>query len=702
MKRAFKWVGIGVVLAMLAALVWEPLSVRTQPPPPDHSYDSQIVRDSFGVPHIKGKTDADAAYGLAYAHAEDDFATLQEVIAMTRGRSAAMTGKAGAAIDYVRALLGSRETAEAAMPAMPATVRAVIDGYAAGLNHYADKHPSEVRLRKLFPVNAVDVTTGFVLRSPFFFGLDGVIKDLNDGKTPSADTVAPMTPVGRDPSMNGSNAFALAPKKMADGKTWLISNAHQPYEGGVAWYEAIVHSDEGLDMAGATFPGSPFILLGHNRNLGWTNTVNQPDLIDVYKLKTSADGASYQFDGKWLPLESKRIWIGIKLGPFTLPYTKTVYRSHLGPVIRNANGSFLIRYGGMGQGRMMEQYFRIQKAQNYDQWIAAMKLRGIVATNFIYADKSGRIAYFYNALFPKRKPGFDYTKVLAGDTSANQWTEIVPWEATPMVVGPQSGFVTNENNHPFLAAGAGSELDRRAFSPLLGLERRETNRIHRAIELLSADPALTPEELLRIKFDTGYSRKSHAGRWIAKLLAVDVSKEPDLLAAQKLLAQWDFNSDANAPADTLGEAMMHLANSDNYHGRPLREPRGALREAVDRLMKCCGRIDPPLGQVQRLIHGTVDIPANGGTDTLRAATGWEPMEDGRMRVYHGDSFIMLINWDKAGKVFSQSIQPYGSAPTRPASPHYTDQMKLFEAHKFKPVHFEWGDALKYGGHPYRP
>ena len=701
--RKLLWVLLALVVLIAAGgLIWEPLLANRQAAPAARKYNVEIVRDGFGVPHINGTTDADVAYGLAYAHSEDDFGVLQEVVAMTRGRAGAMMGKDGAPIDYVEQLLGVRETINRDYDRIPADVRAVMDAYAAGLNHYADKHASEVRLSKLFPVSGRDIAAGFVLRSPFFYGLDGVIKKLNDNEVPKNVPVADLTPAGREPSMNGSNAFAVAPKRMADGKTWLISNSHQPYEGSVAWYEAVVHSGEGLDMAGALFPGSPFVLLGHNRNLGWTNTVNQPDLIDVYKLVTNADKTQYRMDGKWKPLRQKRIWLPVKFGPFALPVPKTVYRSEHGPVIVNKNGAFAIRYAGMDDVKLLEQYFRIQKAQDYDGWIAAMSTRGIPATNFIYADKTGKIGFFYNAVFPNRKPGFDYTKILPGDVSATLTQGVLPWSATPMIVDPASGFVTNANNTPFMAAGKGSELDTANFSPSLGIEARMTNRIVRALELLEADTSLTPEELLAIKFDTTYSRNSFAGRWIAKVLAADVKSEPELQAAQNLLKSWDFNSDGKGRADALGEAMMHMANGDAYHGRPLPDAKTKLREVVDALMKGFGRIDPPLGTVQRLIRGKINLPANGGTDTLRAATVWEPQDSGQMRVRHGDSFIMLTSWDKAGKVWSQSIQPYGSATNRPASPHYTDQMQLFLDRKFKPVHFEWADAVKNAKRRYRP
>jgi acyl-homoserine-lactone acylase len=702
LKRGAVLIAAVLIISAIGLSIWEPLGASSAAAPAKRNYDVQIVRDGFGVPHINGKTDADAAYGLAYAHSEDDFSTLQEVAAMTRGRAGALLGSDGAGIDYVAHLLGVRKTMDQHYQTIPADVRAVLDGYAAGMNHYAAKHPSEVRLNKLFPVNGQDIAAGFVLRSPFFYGLDSTIKKLNDGKAPNSNPVEQLTPAGRDPSMNGSNAFALTPKRMADGKTWLISNAHQPYEGSVAWYEAVLHSDEGLDMAGALFPGSPFVLLGHNRNLGWTNTVNQPDLVDVYKLVLNTDGTQYRLDGKWLPLEKKRVWLPVKFGPLVLPIPKMAYRSVHGPVIQNDQGAFAFSYAGMNNVKMLEQYFRIQKAQDYDQWTAAMQLRGIPATNFIYADKTGRIGYFYNAAFPVRNPGYDYTKVLPGDTRANMWAGTLPWDATPMIVNPASGFVTNENNTPFMAAGPGSELDKAKFPQSMGIEARKTNRVFRALELLTADTSITPEELLTIKNDTAYSKASFAAPWMEKLLAVNVKDEPDLQAAQDLLRQWDWNSDGKGRADTIGESMMHMANRANYHGDPLPDAKEKLREVVDALMKGFGRIDPPLSDVQRLIRGKTNLPAYGGTDTLRAATVWEPQDNGQMRVKHGDSFIMLINWDAQGKVSSQSVQPYGAATSRENSPHYTDQMKLFIAGKYKSVHFEWANAVKQGRKVYRP
>src|SRR5690606_41672604 len=188
--------------------------------------------------------------------------TLQEVLAMTRGRTGALLGADGAKIDYVAALLGVREASARDWQRLPDDVKRLFTAYAAGLNHCADKHPDEVRLSGLFPVTGGDVVAGFVLRSPFFFGLDSVLGQLTEGQPlgreggPAIDVTGKIvprsdTPLGREPGSNGSNAMAVAPSRSTDGATRLVSNSHQPWTGGVAWYELVVNSEEGMDFAGA-------------------------------------------------------------------------------------------------------------------------------------------------------------------------------------------------------------------------------------------------------------------------------------------------------------------------------------------------------------------------------------------------------------------------------------------------------------------
>lgn len=746
MRRWFKRIGFSLlallVITAIGLAVWEPLTASAPAAPTYTPTDVRIARDGFGVPHIFGETDADVAYGVAYAHAEDDFATLQEVLAMTRGRLGAMTGADGAKVDFAAAVIDGRGTTDRHYASLPADVKLLFTAYAAGLNRYADKHPDEVRLSHLFPVTPQDVVAGFVIRSPFFFGLDGTLGNLVEGKPLNREGGPPITgltspnaapfpraqaePVealsqgqrqltssyfnntllGGGEQQNGSNGFAIAPSRTTDGATWLISNSHQPWRGGVAWYELVVHSNQGWDFAGANFPGSPYPFLGHNRNLGWTNTVNRPDLTDVYRLTLNDSGTRYRFDGQWRPLESRRIWLRVKYGPFVIPVPRTVYRSVHGPVIINDRGAFAIRYAGADQINMVTQYYRIQKAQSFDEWRSAMSAQGVPATNFIYADKAGNIGLFYNAMIPDRPAGYNWRGILPGDTSRDLWTRTLAFDRLPQLVNPGSGYVINANNTPFTAAGPDDELNPAAFDPRMGVELDETNRSQRAIALFEAAGPLDEAGIRRIKYDTAYERSGYAGDFMRRLLALR-PHDRRVDQARHILSRWDWSLDGRGEGDALALMVLRPANREHYLRTGVEpDAEAILTEAATHLLTHFHTLDPPLGDVLRLRQGEgasrVDLPLDGGNDTLRASTLWDVDDDGRFSVRHGDSFIMFVRWDRDGTVHSESIQPFGSATTRPASPHHTDQARLFVQHRLKPVLFDRAAFLATRPHFYRP
>jgi acyl-homoserine-lactone acylase len=740
MVKALKRIGIGLValLVIVAAglILWEPLTARAPEAVAYTPTDIRIARDNYGVPHIFGRTDADVAYGVGYAHAEDDFSTLQEVLAMTRGRLGAMTGADGAKTDFAAYVIDGRGTVDRHYDALPADVKQLFTAYAAGLNRYAERHPDEVRLPGLFPVTSEDVVAGFVVRSPFFFGLDSVLGALVEGKPLNREGGPMMAGArastaragkartalrqaqgerdlglsgslfGNSDGQNGSNAFAVAPSRSSDGSTWLVSNAHQPWRGGVAWYEMVVHSDEGWDFAGATFPGSPYAFLGHNKDLGWTNTVNRPDLIDVYRLTLDDSGTRYRYDGQWRTLEQRRVWLRVKWGPFVLPVPRTIYRSVHGPVIKNGDGAFAIRYAGIDRLDMVTQYYRIQKARTFDEWRGAMAGQGVPATNFVYADRAGNIGLFYNALFPDRAAGFDWRGILPGDTSRALWRRELAFDRVPSLINPASGYVMNANNTPFTAAGPGDELNPQAFDPRLGVELDETNRSLRAIALFEAAGPIDEATLKAIKYDTGYERGGYAGEFIRQIAALPTGTR-DVREAQRLLAAWDWKLDGRGEGDALALMILRPANRIHYLRTGERaDALGILGDAMTHLNRHFGTLDPPLGTVLRLRQGEgasrVDLPLDGGNDTLRASTLWDADEDGRLSVRHGDSFLMFVNWDRAGRVQSESIQPFGAATTRPGSRHHTDQAALFVRHQLKPVLFDRAEFLATNPRFYRP
>jgi acyl-homoserine-lactone acylase len=730
-----KWVKGGaialaavVVLAFAVLATWEPFLANAANPSSDRTYSAEVIRDKFGVPHIYGETDADTAFGVAIAHAEDDFFTLQDVVAMSRGRYGAIAGEDGAKVDYVYHLIDARGTAEANYPKLPQDTRALFEAYAAGLNHYAAAHPEELKLANLFPVNGMDVAAGFALRQPFFFGLDSVIgplvagEDLRrehgpdipgfprpplPGAEPAPEAAAEpkqartlVLPLGEDAEHLGSNAFAVSPEK-SGGPTTLISNSHQPLRGGVAWYELVVESGEGWHFAGANFPGSPFPFLGHNEHLGWTNTVNTPDMIDIYQLELDEAGTRYRLDGEWRDLESSWVTLPVKMGPVVLPIRREVLRSVHGPVIRNDKGAFAVRYGGIGELQQLDAYYRINKATTFAEWEAQIARLAIPSTNFIYADKTGTIAYVYNAAIPDRPEGVkaDWRNILPGDRSDLIWDGAVSYAELPKLVNPASGWIYNSNNEPFTAAGAGSDLSPDDFSPVLGIERKQTNRSWRAYKLLSEASVLDRATLEAIKYDTGYERTGYVARLFDELEAMEFQGSPTRDAtflsrkARDLLLTWDFTADNNGAADALALLMIRDFMSADYSNKPFPDVAEKLQAAAGHLNTHFGRLDPPMADLLRLRQGGLDLPLDGGSDTLRASTTWDVDDDGRLSLKHGDSFIQWVEWLPGKRVSSRSIQPFGAATTRPQSPHYNDQMQLFVDHKLKPVWFWRVDVL---------
>ncbi|MEL6877083.1 MAG: penicillin acylase family protein, partial [Pseudomonadota bacterium] len=290
-----------------------------------------------------------------------------------------------------------------------------------------------------------------------------------------------------------------------------------------------------------------------------------------------------------------------------------------------------------------------------------------------------------------------------GNRSELIWEGTVDYEELPKLINPASGWLYNANNEPYTAAGPGSDLSPDDFSPVLGVERKQTNRSRRAWKLLSEANLLDRANLERIKYDTVYEREGYVGQLWDGLEALDLGiptmKEgPSLHKARDLLLEWDFTADNEGPADALALLIIRDFMSAEYQNKNEQpDVREHLEKATNHLMEHFGRLDPPMSDLLRLRQGDVDLPLDGGSDTLRASTTWRVDDDGRLSLVHGDSFIQWVEWpsgENAGeRVSSRSIQPFGSAITRPDSPHHTDQMQLFVDYKLKPVNFWREDAV---------
>jgi len=625
-----------------------------------------ILRDTFGVPHIFGKSDADAAFGLAYANAEDDWPTIQLVLAASRGRLGLLQLSTQAlANDYYANLIQVREQVEQEWPRAGADFRAVLEGYAEGLNLYAALHPGEADAR-LLPVTGRDIAAGFEHKLPYLVGVPDVLGKLN-GKEAlhRGDSIELGDGGGR-----GSNAHALAPSRSTDGVTRLNVNSHQPWEGPVAWYEAQVVSEEGWNMTGGTFPGAPMILHGHNEHLGWAHTVNRPHLIDEYELEMTG-ATAYRHAGQSRALEQGDAVLELDLGLFTLPIHKATYRSVQGPVLKTSHGFYAIRWAGMGLGlRAAEQWFRMNKAKNFAEWKSAMRMQGLPMFNVVYADEAGNIDYVYNALLPRRSTAG--TAILAGDDPQAVWSAYLPYDQLPQVENPPAGFVQNCNTTPFRATLGEGNPNPELYPANMGVERELNNRGLRSLALFGGSDKLSAAQFEAAKFDRTFARDSSMFvDTLGPLFTQLQPATPQERAGIELLRGWD----GVASPESAAAALAILSAK-----RP-GDPQRGFREGLAFLQRGFGRIDPPLGEVQRLRRGKVDLPLGGAPDVLAAT---HTRIDGSHLVgQQGDSYILLVDFAKDG-VHSRSIQPYG-ASNREGSAHYADQAPLFVRQQLKPA-----------------
>jgi acyl-homoserine-lactone acylase len=679
--------------------------------PPPGTYEVRILRDTWGVPHVFGTTDASTAYGFGFAHAEDDYATIEEALLQSRGIAAAKFGKEAAPIDYLVRLMRVREIVAAEFDRqLSPEVRAVCQGYADGVNHWAALHPARVA-RGVLPFTAHDVVAGFYFKSPFFFGVDHAVKSLlgrtRPGEVSRREPLAAISATRRWLTGEvpvGSNTFALSPRRSADGSTMLNINAHQPWDGVVAWYEAHLVSDEGWDIVGGTFPGAPVILVGHNRHLGWAHTVNKPDLVDIYVLDVNPDNPrQYRFDGTWRDFETDTTRITVKLwGPFSWTVARETLWCVHGPAVRTDHGVYAIRYAGIGDIRQVEQWYRMGKATDYDSWLAACEMQGFASFNIAYADATGTIAYFYNARWPKRHPGYDWRQLLPGDTSETLWTEYEGFDAVPRVVNPDCGYLFNCNNTPFECTAPGENPRPEDFSPTFGIEKHMTNRALRARELFAADDAITRDEFVAYKNDLYYASDSEIARKVRDLLDTAPPAEPLVEEALEVIAGWDLGTQA----DNRATAMALLAVRPNPDGDAaagsVADMLANIRSWAPILKRHHGRLDPCWADVCRLERGPVDLGLSGGPDALRAIYCMF-LRDGRLFGFDrghlpgkgGDCYILMPCWGPDGRLTSRSIHQYGAAATVPGSPHYADQAPLFARLEMKPV---WMDEAEIRAH----
>ena len=661
-----------------------------------------ILRDQWGVPHVYGTTDSDAAYSLAYAHAQDDFKTIKEALLKARGTYESVYGPGkdniNAIMDYVVSLLKIWDSINEKYhnELSPETID-LCEGYANGLNAYIEDH--HLIEDDIYPISGKDIIAGTMHKTPFFFQLPLFLGDLYF-KKPSE--IPPYYKRSDEiEKIKGSNVYALSPKITDKGNTILGINSHQPFEGELAWYEAHINSKEGWNMIGGLFPGAPVVLVGHNENLGWGHTVNRPDILDIYELEVNPDDENqYKFNGKWEDFESFEVIIKIKtIGKLKHKHKQMAYWSKHGPVIKGVNATYAVRYSNMNNLLAIEQWYKMNKANNFKDWKNAIETLSVPMFNTGYADKEGNIYYVYGAKTPKRNTKYDWQKVLPGNTSETLWSEYELFESLPQVLNPESGFIQNCNSTPFQTTIGPENPSSENFNSNYGIETHMTNRALRAIETIGKDKKISYDEFINYKFDLNYSDNSIMAFLVKRAISIlneNNKSEFDIDLKKQIintLTKWNLSTERSNIYATLPIIAFNplLDNSEDEIYDDLIIKR--LIYASEYLLKHYNKIDVKWGDVNRIIRGDLNLPLDGGPDIARAIY-YKEYKNGQKKAISGDCYILIANWNKNGKVSSQSIHQYGSSTSNYSSKHFNDQVDMFSNNKLKDTSIYLDDLIK--------
>ena len=439
------------------------------------------------MPHIYGPTDASCVFGYAYAQAEDNFWQIEDSYIRSLGRASEIYGERTLGDDRLVRALEIPKLSKAEYERATPKMRQIVDAFAAGINYYLAHNP-QVKPRLL---------THFEPWYIYAFGRFGLYHQFiyrQTGLKPEEAGVA---------ESQGSNMWAVTPAKSSDGHALLLINPHQPFFGVGQWYEGHLHSGEGWDLSGASFFGSAFPTLGHNEALGWSHTVNRPDVFDVWEetFDDAADPLAYRYNGahrravRW----TDSIVVKTDKGPETRTFTFT--KTHHGPVLAQRDGkSLAVRFAKFEEGGQLDEWYAMGKARNLAEFKQAMSSLAVPMFNTMYADREGNIFYIYNGAVPKRSTKFNWLKPVDGSSTETEWQGYHTMADLPQLLNPASNFMQNCNSTPFMTTTDGNPVAGDYPSYMVGEGDTPRARISRRI--LSTKDKFSFEEWSKAAFDT--------------------------------------------------------------------------------------------------------------------------------------------------------------------------------------------------------
>jgi acyl-homoserine-lactone acylase len=654
-----------------------------------------ITRDDWGIAHIRAETDADAVFGLMYAQAEDDFNRVETNYLNSMGRLAEAEGQRAVFRDLRMKLFVDPDSMRALYAASPVWLRKLMDAYADGLNFYLYKHPTvKPRVITRFePWMALTFTEGSIGGDIESISIDqlAAFYGKQSNSTPAGEQGGPA------PEPSGSNGIAIAPANTAAGRALLLINPHTSF---FFRSEVQVTSAEGLNAYGAVTWGQFFVYQGFNERAGWMHTSSGVDNIDEY-LETIARGSdrwSYRYGTEMRPLTLDTIVVAYKTDTAMARKTFIVYRTHHGPIVREADGKWVSVRLMQEPIKALTQSYTRTKARSYKEFLASMRLHTNSSNNTIFADADGNIAYFHANFIPRRDARFDWQQPVDGSDRATEWGPVLSVEESPHLLNPASGWVYNTNNAPWSAAGANGP--RKADYPAY-VERGDENArgIH-AIRVLQGKKDFTIESLIAAAYDSYLPAfaemipplvKAHEEASAGNPLKAKLTEQVSLLRA------WDYRwSIASVPTSL---AVFYGEQLGNRAAAATAEQRlQALAAASDKLAADFGTWRTPWGEINRFQRVTGDIvqPFSDRSPSIPvgftsgrwgslASFGARPYS-GTKRWYgtSGNSFVAVVEFGDSVRARAVSA---GGESGDPASPHFNDQAARYSTGNLREVYF---------------
>jgi acyl-homoserine lactone acylase PvdQ len=662
-----------------------------------------IYRDNYGVPHIVGETEEATFFGYGYAQAEDHLERMMIQYRDAQGRRAEVQGFQALGDgylhfipyeyrwdgDYLQRLLRTKQCVVENKSKIDRGVYKILDAFARGVNEYIARHRETVPAW-IDGITAEDVEA--LERSNYmrFYSINDALMKLSE-------------PTWGFPDF-GSNQWAIAPQKSANGRIIHVEHTHMPWANRFQNYEAHLITPGKMDVAGISWFGSPVFLDGFNDRITWSATWNQPNISDVYEEQTNpAKPLQYRYEGAWRDMRVEQAMFRVK-GPKGMEtVTLPLYYTHHGPVVKfdkEKHRAWSVRLPNFDGVNYTLGLYGIMRAHNLEEFKAAVAKQLMPRWNLLYSD-STEIYWVHNGNVAQRDPKFDWLKPVPGWTKETEWGPFFPFAAYPQVHNPASGFLQNCNN-PYWVATRNSGLKPLQPAPYYlsyavkadaGEEALNT-RGERIFQVLTQPKKFTLDEMMGLAFDT-YVLAADVIVPLLEQAQVQLSGNPpaELARAMEQIRAWDRRTSAASTAfpyvyywarayrDLFGAAKYERFNA--YDRRKAVDINSteeqamawkALGEGVARIQKKFGKPEVAWGEINVVRRGGT-FPMDGAGElfgVLHPDEGLE-QENGQIDCNDGWGHLMVVLEGPPKQVWS--LLPYGQSED-PASPHFNDQAKL--------------------------